>query len=410
MTKILLATQYFPFSVSNEVFLRNEIKSLPKDCILHIFPGQMKDNEFIDENLKNVSNIFFNIDCISDLSFYKKLYYIVSSVFSQIFFKELIIIIKGGKFKFRKIKKMMYCLMVANHYNHKLEKSKIAVDIVYSYWLNYYVLGLIKYAKKRSIKIVSRVHGHDLYNEATSYNYHPFREYMLSSLDFCLPISTGGLNYLKNLYNGTYKVFYLGTMDGGLNPIKSEDDEYHFVSCSSIISLKRVDLIFNVLSSIQHKKIKWTHFGDGLMRTELEKLIYNSRTKIDVNLIGHVDSEHIYDFYSNNHIECFINLSTTEGIPVSMMEASSFGIPIIATNVGSVDEIVYNGINGFLIDDIFDSTAILQTVNKFLRMSHLEHHNMREKARLIWESKYNAKINYNRFYMFLKEVVRGEII
>ena len=46
------------------------------------------------------------------------------------------------------------------------------------------------------------------------------------------------------------------------------------------------------------------------------------------------------DYYKNNIIDIFINLSASEGIPVSIMDAISFGIPCIATNVGGTGEIV----------------------------------------------------------------------
>ena len=65
---------------------------------------------------------------------------------------------------------------------------------------------------------------------------------------------------------------------------------------------------------------------------------------------GFQDNEKIMDFYRNNPIDIFINVSTNEGVPVSIMEAISFGIPIIATNVGGTNEIVINNITGWLVD------------------------------------------------------------
>lgn len=44
--------------------------------------------------------------------------------------------------------------------------------------------------------------------------------------------------------------------------------------------------------------------------------------------------------YSEHPVDVFINLSTNEGVPVSIMEAISFDIPIVATDVGGTSEIV----------------------------------------------------------------------
>jgi len=48
-----------------------------------------------------------------------------------------------------------------------------------------------------------------------------------------------------------------------------------------------------------------------------------------------------------------MNLSETEGIPVSIMEAQSAGVPILATNLGGTSEIVNNE-NGFLVEKDFN--------------------------------------------------------
>lgn len=58
-----------------------------------------------------------------------------------------------------------------------------------------------------------------------------------------------------------------------------------------------------------------------------------------------------------------LSVSDNEGIPISPIECSLAGKPIVATNVGSSDEVVVNGITGFLcapnVDSIFSSLVLL---------------------------------------------------
>ena len=61
----------------------------------------------------------------------------------------------------------------------------------------------------------------------------------------------------------------------------------------------------------------------------------------------------------------FINLSSSEGIPVSIMEAQSFGIPVIATNVGGSGEIVVSE-TGVLVDENRTEASVLLSLNKDL--------------------------------------------
>ena len=103
------------------------------------------------------------------------------------------------------------------------------------------------------------------------------------------------------------------------------------------------------------------------------------------------------DYYKNNIIDIFINLSASEGIPVSIMEANSFGIPCIATNVGGTGEIVYNNINGFLLDAEFRINDVVNIIENYNNMSYEEIMELRHNARKIWENNYSAENNYKSF-------------
>ncbi|MEG1497600.1 MAG: glycosyltransferase, partial [Clostridiales bacterium] len=93
----------------------------------------------------------------------------------------------------------------------------------------------------------------------------------------------------------------------------------------------------------------------------------------------------------------------SEGIPVSIMEAISFGIPVIATDVGGVNEIVYNDQNGILLDKDFSDNQLIEAINKFAFMPNDEYLKYRDNARNIWEKNYDAEKNYTEF---LNEISR----
>jgi len=406
MKTILLATQYFPYSKSSEVFLLNEIYSIPDGFKMIIVAQSATHSEIIDTSLFNLSNVEVLSPVIKGkIKVIQKIYNSICSFFSLLFWKEFFEIVKGRNFIFGRTKKMLYSLMISRIYYRGIIKYNKHIDIIYSYWLNYSILALIKLARKRKIKIVSRVHGHDLYDEVTSYKYHPFMRYILSSLDYCFPISVMGNKYLVDKYKSNYRVFHLGTKDYGISLGKKKNDFYHFVSCSSVIPIKRVDLIYKVLSSIYNRRIIWTHFGGGSDFKSLQSFVVDKPGNLEVKLMGHVDNQTLIEFYKKTYIDCFINLSTSEGIPVSIMEAESFGIPIIATNVGGVKEILFNEINGLLIDDIYSVENIISAISKFLSFNSHTINEMRKSSRFIWNENYNAEINYRNFYSFLDSII-----
>ena len=64
-----------------------------------------------------------------------------------------------------------------------------------------------------------------------------------------------------------------------------------------------------------------------------------------------------------NKSDAYILPSYKEGLPISILEAMSYGMPIISTPVGGIPEIVSNGENGYLVEpgnkeDIYNNTAL----------------------------------------------------
>ena len=111
--------------------------------------------------------------------------------------------------------------------------------------------------------------------------------------------------------------------------------------------------------------------------------------------MGNLENTEVFNFYKDNQIDVFINTSSSEGIPVSIMEAQSFGVPVIATDVGGTKEIV-NSKNGFFLssnpsnDEI--ASAIIDAANNNDKWTQKRIHSYNS-----WKEKYNAEENYSIF-------------
>ena len=66
------------------------------------------------------------------------------------------------------------------------------------------------------------------------------------------------------------------------------------------------------------------------------------------NFHGRVDNVQVRSFYRDTFVNVFVNTSSSEGVPVSIMEAQSAGIPVIATAVCGTPELV-NENDGLLL-------------------------------------------------------------
>ncbi|MBK6912265.1 MAG: glycosyltransferase [Ignavibacteriales bacterium] len=71
-------------------------------------------------------------------------------------------------------------------------------------------------------------------------------------------------------------------------------------------------------------------------------------SNLKINLRGNINNDELLEYYKNNLIDIFINTSDSEGLPVSIIEAQNFGIPVIAPALGGIPEIV-NGNNELFI-------------------------------------------------------------
>ena len=83
------------------------------------------------------------------------------------------------------------------------------------------------------------------------------------------------------------------------------------------------------------------------------------------------------------------------------MEALSFGIPVVATNVGGTHEIVNDMWNGYLLPSSFTNEMLLEAINNVLREENCE--TLRSRARAAWQSACDAGINYPLFSQAIME-------
>ena len=109
--------------------------------------------------------------------------------------------------------------------------------------------------------------------------------------------------------------------------------------------------------------------GDGPLYPHILEYISNSPALSGrVSLIGH--SSNVSKYYQQSHV--FVLCSNWEGLPITILEAMSHGLPIVH-RVGGCPELVFDGVNGFLVQKndpktLADSLSSLIT-NPTLRLN-----------------------------------------
>jgi colanic acid/amylovoran biosynthesis glycosyltransferase len=408
-TLILLPTAY-PFK-PGEYFLDDELRVISgqfEKIIIFTNKEEYKFNpkRYIPGNLE-----FIYVK--SKTSFYT-VFSVIRFALSLYFIKEFIRCLKIHSNIYFNAKVLLKELLLAEQTKKKttdyirLNNIEIKECVIYSYWLNYQALAAAHLKKKLpGLKCVSRAHSSDIYQERATKGIQPFKNYIINNLDATITISSFGKEYLEKHYAPIKKeriyTYRLGKENK--NPIVEHTDQKTIIicSCSYINQIKRVHLIPEILSECKNQTlIKWIHFGDGndIYKYRITEAINKYIPELHYEIKGSVTNDQIMQFYSDNYVELFINISSTEGIPVSIMEAISAGIPVIATNVGATNEIV-NQDFGLLIESDFNKKKVANWIDNYIETNHKNKLRFRNNARNFWSANYSAAKNYSAFGKFI---------
>ena len=286
----------------------------------------------------------------------------------------------------------------------KLDVKALTKDEVtlYSYWLftTARVGLMLKKNLGEAVRLsITRAHRYDLYNERNSLNYLPMRRMLLDGYDKICPCSDDGTKYLKKgypEYEQKIMTALLGTIDHGLNK-QSDDGVFRVVRCSRMESVKRIDKLIDSLALLDVKgySIEWTHIGGGLLERELKEKAKRLLKHVSFIFKGNMLNTDVMKLYKMYSFDLFVNVSSSEGLPVSIMEAISFGIPVIATDVGGTSEIVFDSETGYLIPENFTNEQLAEKIEQFVT-GKINYTYLRTRTREIWEQRFRAANNYEK--------------
>ena len=269
--------------------------------------------------------------------------------------------------------------------------------VFYSYWFGSWVeiLCLVKQIYCPDLKLVTRAHGYDYDINQTKLGFIPFRRFTMQLVSGVYPVSNFAVNRIAEEYPFFEQLerFYLGVSDRGSNSIVDEK-AFHIVSCSQLIPLKRVHLIIHILKHLEFQ-VEWTHFGDGELRDELETLANDLPPNIAWEVRGWVPNQSVIEFYQKQQVDLVINVSTLEGIPVSLMEAISFGVPVVGCDTCGMPEVV-TAESGFLIPTDFEPADVAALISDY-HLNHPGKESFRKGVKRFWSAHFDADLNYPDF-------------
>lgn len=316
--------------------------------------------------------------------------------------------IRFNKIKQLDLKSMTSTLLRLSDRALNMEKyfaSLSANTTYYSYWFDNgaTVLSILK-SKGIINNYVSRAHGFDLYEERNEKGSISFRRFQLEHISKLVLISKDGLDYIAKRYpkyRDKYVLSYLGSLDYGFEESNRSSDVLRIVTASRMVPVKRLHLIIESLMLV-NRPIEWFHFGDGPLEDKLKESAKMLPNNVKYSFVGQKENRELLSFLKSGNIDLFLNVSESEGLPVTIMEAISFGIPVFATDVGGTREEVTPK-TGVLFPVDFSSQQLANAIDDYegFGLRSIEH---KRKIRDFWAENFMATKNYKKMCDLLDSI------
>lgn len=220
-----------------------------------------------------------------------------------------------------------------------------AYDLVLVHFLGIGI-SFLKILKMLQVPIVVVCHESEFseYIKIDSYRKKIIELFNIATIFLCVS------EYMKNLIikNGcpAHKIFvlYLGVERQKIKSYEARSSIVSFVSTGRLVPIKNFDMLLTAFSKIRDENIILRVIGDGpLMHQLSSKYSFNKK----IIFCGHLDNAKVKNILNNSDV--YIQSSKNENLPISILEAMSFGLPAISTNVGGISEIIKNNKTGFLV-------------------------------------------------------------
>lgn len=249
-------------------------------------------------------------------------------------------------------------------------------DIIHLHSSKAGTLGRIVFPRK---KIVYTVHGFDSIRLA-------FRKFLpierllqhfcsavvgVSEYDSCNLRSEGIKNNVVTIYNGITKPDSMG-----LAPIEIMNTYRKIIlSIARVSPPKRPDLFIKIARLLPEYGFIWVGNQEDMSGYDLPE---------NCHFVGNRYNAGAYCSMA----DIFVLLSDYEGLPMTIIEAMSFGKPIISSNVGGVSEIVHDGENGYLLPN--DASAFAEKI-RFLIENNEVYASMSETSEKMFHERMNIE-------------------
>jgi glycosyltransferase involved in cell wall biosynthesis len=282
----------------------------------------------------------------------------------------------------------------------RMQKTHGTPDLIYShYLLNSYAALRLK--KKYNLPLVAIEHWSEVNKDVLKSYVKYSGDKVYSIADKVIAVSDSLKSMLNKHFHVDALVVHNLVGEGfDYNPT-SQRSTFNFVTVGSLFHVKGYDILIDAFAKIAsvNNNFRLTIVGDGNQRPLLQQLITKHNLQSKVSLVGRKSRAEVADILLNSDV--YVSSSRNENFSVSVLEALSIGLPVVATICGGIRECI-NDSNGLLVPT--ENVDLLS--NAMLKISQNISNYNRESIAHDFENRFSTTSIVNNLVSIFETIIK----
>ncbi len=266
--------------------------------------------------------------------------------------------------------------------------------------------------EKRYVPVITTLHGTDITLVGADRSYLPITRYGLQQSDGVTAVSkflkkatieTFDFDEIEVIPNFICPQHYVRTPEAPLRRELAPNGETLLVHVSNFRSVKRPADCIDILSKAREKEhnVRLVMVGDGPELSSVKHLAKTLGVADNVIFVG--KKSNIADYLGVADI--FLLPSELESFGLAALEAQACELPVIATRIGGIPEVVSEGETGFL-SDVGDVTKMAEDTIKLVKDAELRR-TMGQRGRELAVERYSTEMIIPQYIAFYEQVLNS---
>ena len=232
------------------------------------------------------------------------------------------------------------------------------------------------------------------------------RSFSIKKSDIVVTPSKHLKNFILNLgFKNKIEIINNGVFIPEKNTNIFTNDQINITIVSRLVAHKNIKKIIRAISDLNDPLIYLNIIGDGPELNQLQRISLESNNKDNIIFHGKLNRDDINHIFLKSDI--YIQASNYEGLPHSLLEAMSYGIPVLCTPVGECKEILGNEDRGYILDLPVSKNNIKSKISQIIGEKDIAN-KKGERGKDFINEKYNLTNSFNLYKNLFTRLLEEE--